>query len=301
MCTRTRVKATLLLILALVLGIVGPVAAQEGETPPCGGESVSGTIVGVDEETGMMTIDTGAGLCTVALGGEYEHPVVALLGAYFGNVNTESLATAQDAIQGCAVYDADSDVWAWADCDAEGAVDVTVNAENEDGTFTATVTVDGEEQEIVVTVEDPEAAESLREALQTLTVEWDLGEDGAVVQAGDEIASYHEDGMGFGVLVKLYAMAAESLEACADTGDEPCGMTVEELVEAFRSGMGMGQLFKEYGKPAILGVGHVRQHERGREDGGPPPHAGPKDRNTPPGNGGGPPLHAGPKNSKKDK
>ena len=85
----------------------------------------------------------------------------------------------------------------------------------------------------------------------------------------EQIAQYHEDGMGFGVLVKLYAMAEASLEDCliqsANTEIvdptlitcEP--VTVEQMVSEFTSGSGMGQLFKEYGKPALLGVGHVRK------------------------------------------
>lgn len=298
MCDNTQMKVVLLLALVAVitLTVVDPVAAQgSGEILPCGGESVSGTVVAVDEETGVVTIDMGGGLCTVALGGEYNHPVVALLGSYFGGVSPESLAAALEVTQGCAVYDADSETWRWADCDAEGAVEVTVNAENEDGTFAATAIVDGEEQGIVLTVDDSMIAESLSEALQALTVEWNLGEDGTVVQPGDEIASYHEEGMGFGVLVKLYAMAAESAEACANAGEEPCGVTVGELVDAFQSGMGMGQLFKEYGKPSMLGVGHVRQQEKDKEHGGgPPAHAGPRDNANPPG-------HDRPKKPKRDK
>jgi hypothetical protein len=102
-------------------------------------------------------------------------------------------------------------------------------------------------------------------------------------ELAEEIARYHEEGMGFGVLVKLYAMAEASLEKCADTveGDtvvaaseegemvegEPApgactAVTVEELVAQFQSGTGMGQLFKEYGKPAVLGVGHVRKAQK---------------------------------------
>jgi len=102
--------------------------------------------------------------------------------------------------------------------------------------------------------------------------------------------------IGYGVLVKLYAMAAESEEACGET-EEPCGVSVEELVAAYRSGAGMGELFQEYGRPSVLGVGHMRH------DGetGPPDHAGPKDEvEDGDGQGGppddvGPPDHAGPK------
>jgi hypothetical protein len=82
----------------------------------------------------------------------------------------------------------------------------------------------------------------------------------------EEIAQYHEEGMGFGVLVKLYAMAEVSKQACADapvatdTTETVCTpVTVDEMVTEFKSGSGMGALFKEYGKPAMLGVGHVRK------------------------------------------
>ena len=63
-------------------------------------------------------------------------------------------------------------------------------------------------------------------------------------------------------------LAAESQEACAnDESDEPCAVTAAELVEAFQSGMGMGQLFKEYSKPSMLGVGHVKQQMKEKEHG----------------------------------
>jgi hypothetical protein len=81
--------------------------------------------------------------------------------------------------------------------------------------------------------------------------------DTGLTTVGEQIATYHADGMGFGVLVKLYAMAAESNAAC--TGDAACTpVTVEELVTAFDSGTGIGELMKEYGRPSLLGVGHVR-------------------------------------------
>jgi hypothetical protein len=86
-----------------------------------------------------------------------------------------------------------------------------------------------------------------------------------------QIAKYHADGMGFGVLVKLYDMAEAAVKACADQPAPAAGevidptvpaceaVTVEELVSQFQSGGGMGQLFKEYGKPALLGVGQVKK------------------------------------------
>jgi hypothetical protein len=101
-------------------------------------------------------------------------------------------------------------------------------------------------------------------------------------QLAEEIAMYHEEGVGFGVLVKLYAMAEASKEGCApqvdpeatpeapadgtpaadgttDVVEPTCTVvTVADLVTEFQGGTGMGQLFKEYGKPALLGVGHVK-------------------------------------------
>jgi hypothetical protein len=110
---KSRMKVALLLALTLTLVAVGSVAAQEDEPGPCLGESVSGTVVAVDEETGVATIDTGDGLCTVAVGGEYAHPIVTLLGKYFGDVNAGDLTAAQEATQGCAIYDPVSETWAW--------------------------------------------------------------------------------------------------------------------------------------------------------------------------------------------
>ena len=314
-------KLALPLALVLALALVVPVTAQEGEPPPCAGEGVSGTVVAVDEETGEVTLATGddLGLCKVTLDGEYDHPIVSLLGSYFGDVNVDDLAAALEATledrQGHAVYDPVTDEWTWVDGDVEGAVAVTVVAENEDGTFT--VLVDGEE--VTVSVDDPEVADSLREALGALSVDWGLDGEGGVVQPGDEIAAYHDDGLGFGVLVKLYAMAAALEDTCADA-EEPCGATVDELVAAFQSGMGLGDLMEEYGKPTILGIGHVKgkggrpdhagpkdreDHPDDEDDDGlQPEHAGPKDKPTPPGQAkekNGPPGHAGPKPKKPKK
>lgn len=86
-------------------------------------------------------------------------------------------------------------------------------------------------------------------------------------EIAEQVNAYHEEGIGFGVLVKLYAMAEASAEKCStatvDTTDpaaQPCVVvSVDELVTAFQGGQGMGQLFKEYGKPALLGVGHVKK------------------------------------------
>lgn len=292
----TFTKIALMIIVVLALATVVPVAADDGgdEPAPCEGESVSGTVVAVDEASRTVTVDTGVGPCTVTLlDGEYDHPIVELLGRYFGDVSAESLTEALETTQGCAIYDVGIPVWIWADC-AAGAYEVTVTGENEDGSFTAVVIVDGVEVTGILTVDDPATAAELSAALQTLTVDWNLDVDGGVIQPGDEIAAYHEDGMGFGVLVKLYAMAAESQEDCGDT-EEMCGVTVEELVQAFQSGTGMGELFKEYRKPYLLGVGHVRNGGRERPD-----HVGlPKQARL--SNQYGEPVDAGPNPKPKDK
>jgi len=265
-----RTKVALLLALALTLAVVGPVAAQEGEEiGACEGDSVSGTVVAVDDETGEVTIDRGddLGQCTVTLDdGDYDHPIVDLLGSYFGDVSADGLAEALETTRGYAVYDSETETWTWTDDpDAEGAEPVTVVAYNEeDGTFTI-LTEDGEEVTVPAADLDEDTADALQEALDELAVDWGLDEDGGVVQTGDEIAAYHEDGLGFGVLVKLYAMADAS------------GVPVDELVAAFQSGTEMGDLFEDYVKPSIRGVGHVRGKGHG-----PPDHAGPKDRDGQP-------------------
>lgn len=103
----------------------------------------------------------------------------------------------------------------------------------------------------------------------------------------EQIAMYHADGMGFGVLVKLYAMAEAAVEACVnqpvstevvDPTQPACeAVTVEELVSEIQGGAGMGQLFKEFGKPALLGVGHVKkamQHQQEELSATPTPDPG---------------------------
>ncbi len=130
---------------------------------------------------------------------------------------------------------------------------------------------DREKQETVVPT-DPNTPSGTETPVPTEEVETsELG----LGPVGEQIAAYHEAGMGFGVLVKIYAMAEASEAACAAMpaeGATPEGavqegtpaetecvpVTAEELVTAFNSGTGMGALFKEYGKPALLGVGHVK-------------------------------------------
>jgi len=67
------------------------------------------------------------------------------------------------------------------------------------------------------------------------------------------------------------------------------------MVAAFRAGTGMGELFQEYGRPAMLGVGHVREdfpgkgnpfaEGEGSERPLPPGHARRSDEDEHPGQG----------------
>ena len=250
------------LILAIALLSIGPALAaapaQELTCPVSG--PISGTVVAVDAATGTVTVDIGGGvLCTVNITVDETHPIVLLLGQYFGDLNAATLEEALAGVQGCAMDNGDG-TFSWADCTTEGAIPVRVTGTNEDGTFIA---VDENGVPIgPLVIEDEVVAGEVQGALETLIVAWTLEEDGSLSQVSDQIAAYHEEGMGFGVLVKLYAIAQESVEECLKAIPEegiPCETSVDDLVLLFQSGVGMGQIFKDYGKPDKLGVGHVRQ------------------------------------------
>lgn len=72
-----------------------------------------------------------------------------------------------------------------------------------------------------------------------------------------EINTYHEQGIGFGVLVKLYALAKASSES-----ETP--LNVADLVAQFQGGTGIGKLFQQYGKPAETGVGQVKNQNKNK-------------------------------------
>ncbi len=256
-------KSILVVIVILALLSSSSVMAQGG-APACTGDSVSGTVVAVDKTNMTVTIDTGAGQCMVTINGGSGHPVGDLLGAYFGDVNLDGLLAALDTIHGCALEDGGA--WTWVSCETAGSVPVTVTGDNGGGSFTAKT----EGGEAITLTADETAAAALSGAVRILTVSWKLNEDGSVHDAGEDIMDYHDSGIGFGVLTKLYAIAAESQEACAEQGitDESCGVTVAELIAMLESGMSMGDLFELFGKPAMTGVGHVRQAAGGGDDGG---------------------------------
>lgn len=161
----------------------------------------------------------------------YRHPIVQILSAYFGRLTRPVLPTASP----------------------------TPTA-----TFTATPTVDPSATATATPTEGPSPT----------STETPTGTPTATPLPGpqeyaEQIALYHESGMGFGVLVKLYAMAEASVETClkqlaaagsATPETTTCeALTVDQLVTEFMSGTGVGQLFKDYGKPALLGVGQVKK------------------------------------------
>ncbi len=259
-------KATLIVaMLAMLLTAVSPALAQE-PTPaptlppaptPCAAGQVSGTVVAVDPLTGTITVEytdaTGTHQCTATLTGSYDHPIVTLLGKYFGDISQETLAAALNDTKGCVLQDPVTLAYSWVDCATPGAVPVTVAGQNADGSFLVKL-ADGTPLNVSIT--DPAAAAKILAALKTLAVTVNNGD---IVLVSDQIAMYHDQGLGFGVLVKLYFLAANAQAAClADAASPQCSVTVQSLVDEFKSGVGMGQLFKEYGRPAGMGVGHVR-------------------------------------------
>jgi hypothetical protein len=217
--TMKRKTIATIAILVVLLVSLFGAAAAQDETNP--DDTTGGTETTTEEQAGAKF---------------FTHPVVRLLSAYFDQ-EAEDEAVDEDPT------------------DLEGGTD-------EGGTDEGGTDEDG-------TVEDGEG-ETTGES------ESGLG------PVGEAIAAYHEEGMGFGVLVKIFAMVKESEDACDaavsaagdttgdtggstgengdTTGDGGCTpLVAQDLVDAFQSGTGMGQLFKEYGKPALLGVGHVKQ------------------------------------------
>ena len=200
---RKTLSAWGIILLMLVL-IVGTVGAQSGDDP-----NATPTTVPTSEPAEPTL---------------YTHPIVQILGAYFGRTTRPMLPTP---------------------------------------TPTETPTVDPSA---------PPTEEPSETPTEVPTPLPPLGPD----DFAEQIAMYHDQGIGFGVLVKLYAMAEDSVQACLDqpVPTEPVDpaepacvpLTVDELVGEFQGGAGMGQLFKEYGKPALLGVGHVKKALRDQPD-----------------------------------
>lgn len=72
----------------------------------------------------------------------------------------------------------------------------------------------------------------------------------------ESAAAMHEgEDLGFCEIVKLMGIP-EGI--CAETG-ENCSVTLGSLLAEYNHGIGMGELFKKYGKPEHFGVGQIRK------------------------------------------
>jgi hypothetical protein len=80
-----------------------------------------------------------------------------------------------------------------------------------------------------------------------------------VIVPEEVIAELHEgQDLGFGEITKLLQIVVEAQASCTLEGVN-CDVTLEGLVAEYKAGVGMGELFQKYGKPDLLGVGHVRK------------------------------------------
>lgn len=304
---KTRAKFALIVMVILALATAGTVAAQEvlqTDAPQtCDGDVVSGTVVSVEpSESGGWTVlileeaETTTDeptFCTVTLSDEEMedgevtegHPIVVLLANAFGdsfNVDGDALEEAANTPEVCLMApETEGDPYTWADCEAESPPDLTgvkvLEYDPATGIITALV-FDEEGNPMLVEVDIsgetlPEELVGELESIDLPDVNWDLDGQGNVLQTDDKIAAYHEDGMGFGVLVKFLSMAAEAEQACAEQeeapteGVDPCTVTLQSLVDEFNGGKGIGEMFKEYGKPGQLGIGHVRNDKENKGQG----------------------------------
>jgi len=128
--------------------------------------------------------------------------------------------------------------------------EVEVTTDNGDGTYL--ITFDDDSTGTLVLPEYDTLAGLEEAAAGLVGFSSKLSADGVAWAVGDDIAQKHDEGFGFGVIVKLYALANSDPDL------------LQELFVKFDSGTGMGKLFKDYGgKPGLLGVGHVRQDNGG--------------------------------------
>lgn len=282
-----RSNLVLLTTLALLLTVAVGIAYADEHAPACTGESVTGTVVAVDAESGEVTFELEDGsLCTAQVSQDFEHPITSLLGSYFSDLNLDELEDHAENLL-IELYCDEGE-----ECSPDGGDSDPINAritgvtDNGDGTWTIEFVYTNEAGEEVTgtfTTSDPFLPVGWAESLEAVQGTFPLSMDGEgnslLAGAGDQIEALHEDGMGFGVIVKLFAMAEQAEMACEGTSGEPdpeaefdpCQVDVESLVAAFQEGTGLGQLFQLYGRPSILGVGHVRN--AGNGNGTPPDHA----------------------------
>lgn len=75
----------------------------------------------------------------------------------------------------------------------------------------------------------------------------------------EQVAAMHTDeNLGFGEITKLLQIVAEAKIACTTEGVN-CDVTLDNLLDEYESGVGMGELYKTYGKPSVLGVGQAKK------------------------------------------
>jgi len=249
----------LLLALMLALSTFGLAAAEE-EIAACEGDEVIGRILSVDDESGQILVETESGQCSVYLDQEYDHPIVGLFDDYFGTDDSSSYADALAALDGWATYDGLAFTWQWNLEEGEAALPSTILGmlDNGDGTYTLELYVEGEADPVFVLLTDPEEIAYYMTLLDATTFDLSLSQNeegnSFISSVGDDVMAYHEDGMGFGVLVKFYSLAAEN------------DVSVEELVTLFKEEkVGLGKIFHEYGSPNMMGVGHIKQAQKEEE------------------------------------
>ncbi|HEY5573451.1 MAG TPA: hypothetical protein VIK64_10600, partial [Anaerolineales bacterium] len=225
---KTHAKFSLILILILALVAAGTVAAQDAipaDGPgPCAQGTVSGTVIavepGAEEGTWVVTVQQETQeLCTVTINGDEDgHPVATLLGKFFSTVSTEDLEEALATVNVCVQLDdsADPPIWKIVECGEGVEPNARFIGVNEDGSIS--LMLEGQTEPISILV-DEETAGQMEDALKALMVNWDVEVDGSLQSATEEIEALHDSGMGFGVIVKLYAMAQASQEDCDPEGD----------------------------------------------------------------------------------
>ena len=261
-----KTKVVLGFILILALAFPGAALAKPASLDACTGDTVSGIVVAVNETTGEITFYTDDGtLCTVVKNlEEYDHPVIDLLGQYFEKVSLEELSANLETLQTWVLFDPITTSWEFATEADTGAVSAMVVAvtDNLDGTYEIVLLVEGEDEPQTIVTTDPALYQEYLDNLLSNAAVLDLITDEAgnvfVNDGAEQIGAYHDEGMGLGVLVKLFAMA------------DAYGVPVDELITRFRDGEGIGQLFNDesLGKPDLLGVGHVF-NELGKNPGHP--------------------------------
>lgn len=107
-----------------------------------------------------------------------------------------------------------------------------------------------------------EGEEPVDEGEEPAEGEGELDEEDGFVLPED-----NEDGWGWGLVAKMFGYYVMSQEECE--GEEVCEPLDFAAVQAYIAEGGKlapGQLFKEFGKPEFMGVGHIRKAMEAMED-----------------------------------